>query len=466
MDGKPFFQFEGNARWGLLGDPTLEYSGHGILLSGTGDGQASQVVELPEGPAGRWFRLSIRAMAQDGFEVEKDDLYLQVSFFKGDNPPDHIRERIYPQVREERKALKDEGTNDSLGDATWRWYSMEFRLPFPEIDRLQVAVGFDHGVSNGNAHEFWVNFMELKPVETPVAYSPRVRAEVRDIERDRLLPLGGRWYFMPEGEETKIPKRFDHTNAHQLLYLSAHFEAPFANNMSAWLMDGFKDRSGRLVKTPQFREDNVVIEVNETHLVVHTRNLPNHPTAFFPDVWRSLDGNPNYIQEQQSTYYIALEPKVNHERTAMTEGNANRALPMGPIGLAINGVIFFNPFDHIAEEDAVWRLDRCCGHPSPKDEYHYHKYPVCVKTPWTDDGEAHSPVIGFAFDGIPVYGPYESKGVMAKVSTQNPLNDFNVHHDKERGWHYHVTPGQFPHIIGGYWGVVDNRNLAGRGRGR
>ena len=33
-----------------------------------------------------------------------------------------------------------------------------------------------------------------------------------------------------------------------------------------------------------------------------------------------------------------------------------------------------------------------------------------------------------------------------------------MHFDKERGWHYHVTPGKFPHILGGYWGEVDRTN--------
>jgi len=154
---------------------------------------------------------------------------------------------------------------------------------------------------------------------------------------------------------------------------------------------------------------------------------------------------------------IPLEPQVNPRHVAMESGNQNGALPMGPIGMAVNGVPFFNPFDAGAE-DAVWRLDRCCGHPSPDAAYHYHKYPVCTKSPWSDDGEEHSPVIGFAFDGFPIYGPYEAKGVLAKDSQSNPLNEFNIHHDDVRGWHYHVTPGKFPHIIGGYWGVAETRN--------
>jgi len=140
-----------------------------------------------------------------------------------------------------------------------------------------------------------------------------------------------------------------------------------------------------------------------------------------------------------------------------------RGLPMGPIGVAVNGVVFFNPFDHIEDADAVWRVDRCCGHPSPTSAYHYHKYPVCVNTPWADDGTNHSPLIGFAFDGFPVFGPYEGKGLLAKDSKENPLNEFNLHSDDVRGPHYHVTPGKFPHIIGGYWGETDALNRGKKG---
>jgi hypothetical protein len=46
-------------------------------------------------------------------------------------------------------------------------------------------------------------------------------------------------------------------------------------------------------------------------------------------------------------------------------------------------------------------------------------------------------------------------GVHATIATANPLNEFNLHEDPERGPHYHVTPGHFPHIIGGFWGVAE-----------
>lgn len=243
----------------------------------------------------------------------------------------------------------------------------------------------------------------------------------------------------------------------RLYYLTDRLEPVFAGNTSAWLRRGYLDREGRTVETNQFQSDAVVISFTEKHLVMKSKNLPNHPVAVFPDRTRYIDGNPNVIQEQRDTWYIPLEPRPNADRPAAMTMENKRALPMGPIGVAVNGVVFFNPFDHIAEADAVWRLDRCCGHPSPTSQYHYHKYPVCVNTPWADDGAAHSPLLGFAFDGFPVYGPYEAAGELAKDS-KNSLNEYNLHTDDARGAHYHVTPGKFPHIIGGYWGVVETSN--------
>src|SRR5207253_9170812 len=140
---------------------------------------------------------------------------------------------------------------------------------------------------------------------------------------------------------------------------------PFADNTTAWLKAGFKDRTGKIVDTDRFVADNVLISLTPTHLVIQSKNIPNHPTAVFPDRWRALDGNPNYIQEQDSTWYLPLVPRQNANRIAMNDHNQNGALPMGPIGIAVNGVVFFHPFDHLQCEDAVLRLDRCCGHPAP-----------------------------------------------------------------------------------------------------
>jgi hypothetical protein len=109
-------------------------------------------------------------------------------------------------------------------------------------------------------------------------------------------------------------------------------------------------------------------------------------------------------------------------------------------------------------------MDYCCGHPAPDNTYHYHKYPICINSPWADEGKEHSPLLGWAFDGFPIYGPYARAGVLAKdLKGPDALNEFNLHEDTDRGPHYQVTPGTFPYIIGGYWGTPDPRDVQ-RGR--
>jgi hypothetical protein len=201
---------------------------------------------------------------------------------------------------------------------------------------------------------------------------------------------------------------------------------------------------------------NVRLRHDERFLIVRSQGYPNHPTAVFPNT-----GNPNTIRVQDFEFRFPLVPKRAAEIIR---------LPMGPIGMAINGVVFFNPFEQggmnaVEGYSEVW-LDSCCGHPEQRGVYHYHKYPSCVKSPFPDDGEQHSPVLGLAFDGFPIYGPYEGREQLARDLTatgEGPpaLDVCNGHEDPVRGYHYHVTPNRFPYILGGYAGVPEISN--GRG---
>jgi hypothetical protein len=467
------FTLEGNVAFGVLGDANQERGGRGLrLLSsvnagehGDAHGSITTTVRNLTSRHGRWFRLRLRGLAQDGFLVDQDDLYASLEFFRDDgkNNLDHIRKSIYGSITRDRKILKDDGTNKRLGRAVWRSFDLEFRTPFPEVDTLVVGVGFGHGKGSGQRSEFWISEIQLMPIPVPADYVAPTGGIV-SLGKEclpEMVPLGGRWYFDPRGGDRIPPAEFNHANADRLFYLSDRLEAPFEDNMSAWLRKGYLDRAGELVKEDRFEPENVIVSFSATYLAIRTKCLPNHPTAVFPDVEGSLDGNPNYIQEKNLVFSIPLEPSENPRHVAMQNGdNSNRALPRGPIGVAVNGIVFFNPFDQGGVE-ALQRLDRCCGHPSPNAMYHYHKYPVCVKSPWADDGRTHSPVIGFAFDGYPIYGPYESKGLLAKDDSARPLNAFNMHFDALRGWHYHVTPGRFPHVIGGYWGTAEVRRPPG-----
>jgi hypothetical protein len=252
------------------------------------------------------------------------------------------------------------------------------------------------------------------------------------VQRSDLKPIGGHWY-LKEGEK---PTYF---------YEDA---GRFVDLFSYHILDSNEDGI-----------ENLRITHDDDCLIIQSQGYPNHATAIFPN-----SGNPNSILVQDHHFRLPLQPQLADYITR---------LPMGPIGMALNGVVFFNPFEMegmnaVEGYSEVW-LDSCCGHPQQTGVYHYHKYPSCVKSPFPDDGKQHSPIVGFAFDGFPVYGPYESEKKMAKdLEGDSSLDVCNGHRDAQRGYHYHVTPGRFPYILGGYAGVVEpsnNRGLRRAGTG-
>jgi hypothetical protein len=190
---------------------------------------------------------------------------------------------------------------------------------------------------------------------------------------------------------------------------------------------------------------NVKVEVTDDFLIVHSDGIPDHSTGAFPNRF-----NPNTIRKQNYTFKIPRHPVAADHVTR---------LPMGPIGVAINGVPFYNPYNREGADAAKNEVfDECCGHPDPLGRYHYHIYPRCVHTSFKDEPGKHSPLIGYAFDGYAIYGPNGEDG---KPPTD--LDECNGHSDPVRGYHYHVT-NHFPYILGGYRGEVERSNLDGPGR--
>ena len=464
------YKLDGAVEYRFLGDPKRDFSSWGVALNsakrvgnGIAAGEVSQIVDGIDASAGRWFRFTFRGLPQENFAVRNDDLYMKVAFLGdgGKTSYDAKEKSIYPQVEEARRDLTVNGVRHRNGAEVWRTYQLDFWLPFPQVTQLRLSVGFGHGAAiRADNAEFFVDDFSLTRIPEP-ADAPKPGA-AQPVEMTapsgRLLPIGGRWYYWARGDETEVPKKFDASNADRLLYHDAVYAAPFAGNMTAVLHAGEKDATGAIVTSDRLVADNVTVSFDESNMIIHSHGVPNHPTAKFPADRSSGNGNPNFIQEQDETFYLPLDPKVNPKHFVTTTNNSNHALPMGPIGIAVNGVVFFNPFD-MGNRDASDLMDRCCGHPNQDSQYHYHKYPICLNSPWADDGKEHSPLLGWAFDGFPIYGPYESRDLMAKDARgEHALNGFNMHFDPQRGWHYHVTPGVFPYLIGGYWGTEDPRD--------
>ena len=94
------------------------------------------------------------------------------------------------------------------------------------------------------------------------------------------------------------------------------------------------------------------------------------------------------------------------------------ATPFGHIGIWKNGVSIYNTEDTKSFDDsAVWMqnafyfehiqlqtMDPCLGHPNDHYEYHTHTTPACLYD--ETDSVDHAPILGYAFDGYPIYGAY------------------------------------------------------------
>jgi hypothetical protein len=457
------YELKGAPFWGYLGG-YLDFATNGIIFPGNAStgGEVSQTITGIDQSKGRWITFRFRGLAEDGFSVTDNSLKMKIEFFSknGTDYMDCASRPIYGDIEVDRKNLAINGDLHAHGAAVWRSYDLEELIPFPEVDAVRISVVYDSATATTTQHAaFLIDDFSLVQrsvsltgkVDPIVAHPPAI---IPTVDASKLTPLGGRWYYEPApGETVTMPLTVTDDNADRLFYKSDRLINPFLNNMTAWLRPGYKDLQGNIVTKDTFVPDNVVlIFKGDGFLTMKSRNIPNHPTAKFPGF------NPSYIQEMDETFRLPLEPVINPDAVAMDANDSNHALPMGPTGVAVNGVVFFNPFD-ANMNDATSIMDYCCGHPNPFNQYHYHKYPICVNTPFADRGDGPSEIIGFAFDGLPIYGPYQSAGVMAKDATTNPLNAFNASYDEVRGWHYHVTPGKFPYIIGGYFAKVEPSNF-------
>ncbi len=138
--------------------------------------------------------------------------------------------------------------------------------------------------------------------------------------------------------------------------------------------------------------------------------------------------DPNVPTDQHFVFRIPRAPAV--------ENGTKTATPLGPVGVWVNGVAVFNAKDARTYNDrGVWHsnavtvetgdFDACLGHPAPGGAYHHHQNLRCL---YDADSTVHSPILGFAFDGYPIYGPYayanaDGTGAIARMRSGYRLRD-------------------------------------------
>ena len=174
----------------------------------------------------------------------------------------------------------------------------------------------------------------------------------------------------------------------------------------------------------------------------------------------TTDGCPGYDWTSQSTPYqpltqwkvikLPLQPKLMKTKFYIgikKEDGSNVINPVfGPVGVAINGVSIYGNSDSQKNDAMIYdhmTHDICNGHIQKNGDYHYHGEPTkgCV---FNDTKGQHSPLFGYMFDGIPIYGSQGDCGIAPK-----DLDDCGGHVDKTFPfYHYHLPhERKFPYLI-------------------
>lgn len=193
-----------------------------------------------------------------------------------------------------------------------------------------------------------------------------------------------------------------------------------------------------------------------TYITIKSKGVPDHKSIYYPtssSLYEDFSGttfkgntfskNPNSISEKNYSFKIPLNPK---------EATNHQATPLGPIGVSLNGVPFFNqyagPNQPLTNE--VVSFDKYWGHPAPGGMYHYHVEPLYLTTVTA----TKSSLLGFLLDGFPVYGPEENGVAVAESNLDAYHGHSHATTDYPNGiYHYHVTNND-PYINGsGYFGT-------------
>jgi hypothetical protein len=173
--------------------------------------------------------------------------------------------------------------------------------------------------------------------------------------------------------------------------------------ISAWILNttGAKGYGGILSNVQK-------VQYSATNVYISSASIPDYGIGPWPS-------NPNKPSDQAFVFKITRAPARN-TGTAVQVG-------MGHIGVWTNGVSVFNSKDGRSyQNQQVWNqnaivvegpsFDSCLGHPAPNGEYHHHLHPKCLYD--ETDGSRHSPIIGYAFDGFPIYGGWAYSGTDGK----------------------------------------------------
>ncbi|WP_298504968.1 YHYH protein [uncultured Maribacter sp.] len=204
----------------------------------------------------------------------------------------------------------------------------------------------------------------------------------------------------------------------------------------------------------KFSGTGLSYEINGNSVIFTTQDLPDHTSPYWDTanaLYEEYNGtnpdwnqNPGSIGAQNIVFTISLKPSeaVNKETTSL-----------GPIGIARNGVVFFNQYaaGNNPLTGEINSFDQWLGHPA-MTTYHYHVEPTWLTQEFGEDA-----FLGLLSDGFPIYGPMENGETVTNADLDAYHGHTGVTEDFPDGiYHYHIT-NEDPYLNGnGYFGTPGN----------
>jgi len=252
------------------------------------------------------------------------------------------------------------------------------------------------------------------------------------------LPLG-------DGKVSTAPKRG------YVYSCTSSFRGGGAQHTGNWISGSTWDLTKKISVRGDVFWTNAATSINTAgnQRLISSNALPsNHTTGIFPvqrdDPAFQIDHNPNAISAQTITLALPLSPTV-----AAQSG----CLPMGMVGVMLDGVPFFNALDDAGRDAVAHEVqDHCSGHPQHKGEYHYHGPSGCVKA----ETENNS-LIGYALDGFGIYSMYDENGVELTNDDLDACHGWvsRIEWDGKSVEMYHyVLTREYPYTVGCFRGVA------------
>ncbi len=227
------------------------------------------------------------------------------------------------------------------------------------------------------------------------------------------------------------------------------FKVGGAEHTGSWIHGDTWDLTQKIAVEGKVTWPNAQFQIttNGNQRAITGNGLPvDSVTGIFPiqksDPAYQIDTNPNSIKTQNVSFSLPLNP---------TPAASPSCVPMGMIGVALNGVAIFNALD-ASGRDAVAHetQDVCDGHPQSQGIYHYHGPSPCMP------GESgNNQLVGYALDGYGIYSMYDANGkeitnadLDACHGTTSPV----LWNGKMVTMYHYVLTQEYPYTIGCFMG--------------